>query len=157
MSSISKRVLLLAMVAVLTSMQWGCSRGPHRTPQQALEERAKQYWDARQSGDRLTVYKLEAAARPGGWLQPNHMVALGGLPVKNVRIKAVQVEGEKGQVTVAARVMVGDLGWVAQESPDPWVHIDGEWYHETYRPTSLAVPYNKWLEKQKAAAAGAKK
>jgi hypothetical protein len=104
----------------------------HRaTSAQALEERVKEYWVARESRDLLTQYKLEAAAQPGGWLTPDKMALLGGLRIRGVKAKEVKVKDDKATVTVSANVQIGQMGWVPQETQDHWVLLEGKWYHQT--------------------------
>ncbi|HCB15040.1 MAG TPA: hypothetical protein DEP36_15950 [Gammaproteobacteria bacterium] len=99
----------------------------------ALQERVKRYWAARQARDVRTLYELESAAQPGGWLKLEHAMSLQGLPVRSVKIDEVQVEGEKGMTQISAEVMIGTIGWTRQTTKDPWVLLDGQWYHETFR------------------------
>jgi hypothetical protein len=100
----------------------------------ALQERVERYWAARQARDVRTLYELESAARPGGWLKLEHAMTLQGLPVRKVKVEEVRIEGEKGITRISAEVMIGTIGWTRQVIEDPWVLLDGQWYHETYRP-----------------------
>jgi hypothetical protein len=100
----------------------------------ALQERVERYWAARQARDVRTMYELESAARPGGWLKLEHAMTLQGLPVRKVKVEEVRIEGEKGITRISAEVMIGTIGWTRQVIEDPWVLLDGQWYHETYRP-----------------------
>ncbi|MBL8250550.1 MAG: hypothetical protein JNK31_02650 [Candidatus Competibacter sp.] len=99
----------------------------------ALRERVERYWEARQSRDVRTLYELESASRPGGWLKLEHAMSLQGLPVRKVKIEDVRIEGEKGITRVSAEVMIGTIGWTRQTVSDPWVLLEGQWYHETSR------------------------
>ena len=99
----------------------------------ALQERVKRYWAARQARDVRTLYELESASQPGGWLKLEHAMSLQGLPVRSVKVDEVQVEGEKGITQISAEVMIGTIGWTRQTIKDPWVLLDGQWYHETSR------------------------
>lgn len=98
-----------------------------------LEQRAAQYWKARQARDIRTQYDMESAARPGGWLTPDKAMTVGGLPVRKVAIKDINIDGDHAKVRVSADVMVGTLGWTPQTLEQTWVLIDGQWYHETRR------------------------
>lgn len=98
-----------------------------------LKERVDRYWAARQARDVRTLYDLESAARPGGWLKLENAMSLQGLPVRKVKVEEVRVDGEKGMTRISAEVMIGTLGWMQQAIEDPWVLLDGQWYHETYR------------------------
>lgn len=99
----------------------------------SLRERVERYWEARQSRDVRTLYELESASRPGGWLKLEHAMALQGLPVRKVKIDEVRIEGEKGITRVSGEAMIGTIGWTQQTITDPWVLLDGQWYHETPR------------------------
>lgn len=98
-----------------------------------LRQRAERYWAARQAHDIRTLYELESAARPGGWLKLENAMSLQGLPVRKVKLEDIQIDGAKGAVRVSGEVMVGTMGWVAQIIKDPWILIDDQWYHETAR------------------------
>ena len=50
---------------------------------------------------------------------------LAGLPVE------VRIEGERAVTKISGDVMIGTLGWTPQTLEDPWVLLDGQWYHET--------------------------
>lgn len=99
----------------------------------ALQERVERYWAARQARDVRTLYDLESAARPGGWLKLEQAMSLQGLPVRKVKVEEVRVEGEKAITRISAEVMIGTMGWMRQTIEDPWVLLDGQWYHETFR------------------------
>lgn len=98
-----------------------------------LKERVDRYWEARQARDVRTLYDLESAARPGGWLKLENAMSLQGLPVRKVKVEEVKIEGEKGFTRISAEVSIGTLGWVRQTIEDPWILLDGQWYHETSR------------------------
>jgi hypothetical protein len=99
----------------------------------ALRERVEKYWAARQARDVRTLYELESAAQPGGWLQLENAMSLLGLPVRNVRILEVEIDGERAMTRISGEVAVGTLGWTPQTLRDYWVLLDGQWYHETSR------------------------
>ncbi|MBL8252065.1 MAG: hypothetical protein JNJ76_00500 [Candidatus Competibacter sp.] len=98
-----------------------------------LRQRVERYWAARQSRDVRTVYELESAAQPGGWLKLEEAMSLQGLPVRKVKIEEVRIEGEKAKIKISAEVMVGTFGWTPQTTQDPWVLLNGQWFHETTR------------------------
>ncbi len=103
-----------------------------------LEQRVQRYWAARSANDLPTVYSLESAALPDGWLTPDQYQQVSGLPVREVRIVETKVEGERALVKLEGKVEVGALGWVPQPLADEWVLIDGEWYHQTSKPPAEA-------------------
>lgn len=98
---------------------------------EALEQRVRQYWEARQINDILTYYRLESATLPGGKLTPDKYRLAVGLPVRDVKIQNIKVEGDKAEVQFEGKVEVGALGWVPQSLTDVWVLVNGEWYHRT--------------------------
>lgn len=99
-----------------------------------LEERVQRYWTARSINDLHTLYSLESAARPGGWLTPDKYKQLGGLPVREIKVMETKIEGDKAKVTLQGQVAVGTLGWMPQTLTEEWVLIEGEWYHQTRQP-----------------------
>ncbi|MBK7983788.1 MAG: hypothetical protein IPP10_04015 [Candidatus Competibacteraceae bacterium] len=99
----------------------------------ALRERIERYWEARQSRDVKTLYELESASRPGGWLKLEHAMGLQGMPVRKVKVEDARIEGDKGITRISAEVMIGTIGWTKQTIADSWVLLDGQWYHETSR------------------------
>jgi hypothetical protein len=121
----------------------GCAHLQTKNPEQALLERAQIYWAARESRDLHTVYKMESAGLPGGWLTPYNASSIGaGIFISNARVDDIKVEGEKGIVTVSADIRIATMvntgmGTFRSTLPDTWVRIDGEWYHETKKPVSL--------------------
>ncbi|MCC6134673.1 MAG: hypothetical protein IT491_04755 [Gammaproteobacteria bacterium] len=98
---------------------------------EVLEQRVRQYWEARQINDILTYYHLESATLPGGKLTPDKYRLAVGLPVRDVKIQNIKVEGDKAEVQLEGKVEVGALGWVPQPLTDVWVLVNGEWYHRT--------------------------
>ena len=108
-----------------------CTAASPEETKVALEQRVTEYWAARQSRDIRTLYDMESAARPGGWLTPDKAGAVSGLPVRNVKIEEIALDGERATVRVNGDVMVGTMGWWKQTLEDAWVFIDGQWYHDT--------------------------
>ncbi|KAB2929756.1 MAG: hypothetical protein F9K25_10205 [Candidatus Contendobacter sp.] len=98
---------------------------------ESLEQRVQRYWTARSINDVHTVYGLESAARPGGWLTPDKHQQLGGLPVREIKVVETRIDGDKATVTLQGQVAVGTLGWMPQTLTEDWVLIEGEWYHQT--------------------------
>lgn len=123
-----KKQVLMASVVVLTVLSGVAIAG------ESLEQRAQRYWTARSINDLQTVYSLESAAQPGGWLTPDKYKQLGGLPVREVKIVETKVDGDKATVTLQGQVAVGTLGWMPQTLTENWMLIEGEWYHQTRQP-----------------------
>ncbi len=97
----------------------------------ALRQRIERYWAARQSRDVRTLYEMESAAQPGGWLKLENAMSLQGLPVRNVKIEEVRIEGERAMTKISGEVVIGTFGWTPQTLQDPWVLLNGQWFHET--------------------------
>lgn len=97
----------------------------------AFRQRVEQYWSARQSRDITTVYGLESAAQPGGWLKLENAMMLMGLPVRKAKVEEIQIEGERAKTKISAEVNIGTFGWTPQAVEDPWVLVNGQWFHET--------------------------
>ena len=127
----SKEVTVPASAETVTAASPANPSGAPEESKTVLRQRAERYWAARQARDIRTLYELESAARPGGWLKLENAMSLQGLPVRKVRIEDIQIDGAKGAVRVSGEVMVGTIGWVAQTIKDPWILIDDQWYHET--------------------------
>lgn len=96
-----------------------------------LEQRVREYWEARQINDIPTFYRLEAAALPGGGLTPDQYQRIVGLPVRDVKILQIKVEDGKAEVQIEGKVEVGALGWTPQTTTDSWILVDGQWYRQT--------------------------
>jgi hypothetical protein len=102
-------------------------------PDTVLQQRIDTYWAARQSRDITTVYQLESAAQPGGWLKLENAMSLAGLPIRKVKIEGLQIEGDRANVKITAEVNIGTLGWMPQSIQDNWILLSGQWFHETVR------------------------
>ena len=98
---------------------------------QTLEQRVREYWEARQINDIPTYYHLESAALPGGGLTPDKYRAIAGLPVREVKILNIKVENDQAEVQIEGKIEVGALGWTPQTVTDTWVLVSGEWYRRT--------------------------
>lgn len=96
-----------------------------------LEQRVREYWEARQLNDIPTYYRLESAALPGGGLTPDKYRVILGLPVREVKILNIKVDNDNAEVQIEGKVEIGALGWTPQAMTDSWVLINGEWYHRT--------------------------
>jgi len=115
--------------------------------EQALLERAQRYWQARQTRDLATVLELEEAGRPGGWLNAMNVAnAVGaGIRLSQVRVSVPKIDGATAQVTVSANAQYEVMALVPgtfrqQAVQDPWVLVDGLWYHKTHQWQSLSAP-----------------
>jgi hypothetical protein len=121
----ANRLISVLGGVILALVGWSALAG------EALEQRVRQYWEARQTSDILTYYRLESATLPGGGLTPDKYHLIMGLPVRDVKIQNIKVEGDKAEAQLEGKVEVGALGWVPQTLTDVWVLVNGEWYHRT--------------------------
>lgn len=99
----------------------------------ALRQRVERYWSARQARDVKTIYELESAAQPGGWLKLEDAMSLQGLPARKVKVEDIRIEGEKATTKISGEVNIGTFGWTPQTLQDSWVLLNGQWFHETTR------------------------
>ena len=97
-----------------------------------LAQRVQRYWVARSINDLQTVYHLESAAHPGGWLTPDQYRRIGGLPVREVQILETKVDGDRASVKLQGKIEVGTFGWIQQTLTEQWILLDGEWYHQNH-------------------------
>lgn len=120
-------MLLLGLLSACVTMSQAPGYGV------PLDERIKAYWAAREAGDEKTMYGMESAALPGGWLTPVVAAERGtGLSVSNAEIGKPAVQGDHAQVDVTAEVRVPAFRKpMRTTTTDKWIRIDGVWYHET--------------------------
>ena len=105
---------------------------PVQNPDPSLVKRVETYWQARAVRDLHTMYKMESAARPGGWMTPDQMRA--GWPVRNVRVLELKQDGDSAIAKVSVEMQKVLLPWKPKTLDDPWVLIEGTWYHKTHDP-----------------------
>ena len=118
-------------------------------------ERAEAYWQARELRDARTVFELESAGEPRGWLTPLGAARIGqGTALSNVKVTDPKIEGDTAEVKVAAdarypvMVRMGSKVF-RQQVRDFWVKIDGEWYHKTHKIRSLGALHTEQEERRK--------
>ena len=131
----NRRIFVLAGVLVAAinhTSAWGADEV------QALRERAQQYWEARRLNDWLTEYQMESGSLAGGKLTPDKFA--GRLSnrsrvyrYQNPRITDVTVQNDEGKVTVMVDRKFIRWGSTKKDEmiKDPWVLIEGRWYHKT--------------------------
>ena len=126
------------------------------TPEESLEERAANYWKARQDRDAATAYEYEHPDTRGAEGEYVSRIATGPLTISNVEVEKVEIDGDEGNVTVRMTyrhaLMSRD---VKAPIVDLWTKVDGRWYHKPppaefvagsgmdgalRRPTPLATP-----------------
>jgi hypothetical protein len=142
MKIVSFKVLTILSIVALSWLS-GCSTIIQKPSEKDLLERATIYWKARQARDLQTILKMESAGRPGGWLTPMNIASLGsGVVLRKVQVSEPVVQSTEGKVKVTAKVQMiaftQSKGLFDQVVEDPWVYIDGQWYHKTFEPKSHA-------------------
>lgn len=123
----------------------GVVGGAHaQTPEEALRERATAYWQARVTGDLASAYGFEAGARPGGGLTPYNYAKMGaGMNLTRLKVLDARVEGDKGVVEISAMLHSPLMAQpFPQRMEDPWVLMEGVWYHQTQMQSGLVMPSN---------------
>jgi hypothetical protein len=101
--------------------------------QARAKDAASRYWKAREINDLHTAFRMEAAALPGGWLTPA-LMARQGLALRGPVLQLQKWEQTTAHFRVRAMVEIGALGFVAQETIDRWILIDGRWFRDTPKP-----------------------
>jgi len=110
-----------------------------------LEERVKEFWEARIAGNDLKAYNYEAYSKTGKMTLQKYLRARSPLlKYKTYEVKKAVENGDEALVTVdfiyhlivPARADL-DLSTIIDER---WVRIDGQWYRELEKPeTSQAT------------------
>jgi hypothetical protein len=95
-----------------------------------LEDRVNSFWEARKSGDLLTLYELEAVSVNGQVLR-QYVNKSGDLIYKDYKIVAIETESANlAHALIEVQVLVPGLGKSLQSQfEDKWVNLKGEWYH----------------------------
>ncbi len=131
------RLLPVAILGVLALWLGGCAVQPAKTPEQALAERARTYWDAAKVRDLSTLYRLEADALEGK-LTPDAFSQRMSSPSQLIsyEFKQIQIHGKEAEIEVATKFAIPKLHQpFTDTTKDHWILIDGQWYHQT--PVSL--------------------
>ncbi|MFZ5580743.1 MAG: hypothetical protein ACOZAQ_09825 [Pseudomonadota bacterium] len=137
--STSRRKLLGVLALAALGLGSGCAM--LQTPEESLRERAQAFWDARKLGDDVTAYKYEELSkRPESTLQ-NYLKGRAAMEYRRIDIKSVRiVSPTEAEVILDMAYSVPAIGLkkpIEGQSKDPWVLIDGEWYH-AFRPAGAS-------------------
>ncbi len=118
----------------------GCASGLGQSSEQALLQRAREYWALVQQNDKLRAWPYEAASKdPKANLEA--YVKRGGITFDAIEIQGIQsMDNGKAVVSVRQRYSLPLLRLPNQQATlqDQWRLIDGQWYH--YQPLSVAFP-----------------
>lgn len=136
------QALLLPAAVVLTL--GGCASTPSpQSDQEALLERAREYWKLSRQNDNLNAWKYEAASKDQSMTLEGYLKR-GGIVYDSVEVLGVRgLEGDLAQVSLRIRYDIPQLRVKNKEAEiqDHWRRIDGLWYHAP-RP-SLTMPEAK--------------
>src|SRR5262245_20417226 len=112
-----------------------CSSERQRGQAESLEERVKEFWEARIAGDDIKAYTFEAYSK-NGQMTANQYVRSRS-PVfqyKSYKVKGIEEKGDEATVIIDLRYNLAlptrrdvDLAMDLQER---WVRLDGQWYRQ---------------------------
>lgn len=117
---------------------------PEVSAEQVLTERAHQYWEAIKLNDLSTAYRLESGSLNGALTASAFRQGLArAAPLIDYQINGVRIDGSGAQVDIRVRYKLPQLrDPVTWNRSNPWVLIDGQWYHQTPAATSTAPAPN---------------
>jgi len=129
-SSLRHLVLCLAFATALG----GCS-----SP--SLEERATDYWAARQRADLREAYTFEDP-RARGELEAYMARLTGGpLTIRSPEVESVDTEGDYAVVKIKVQYKMATISkTVTAPVFDLWLKQDGVWYHDLSNRTAKELP-----------------
>lgn len=120
----------------------GCASLPNGGDRASLQERAAAFWEARMAGDWLTAYQYESASVEEGGIDLQAYVRKQGLIFKSAKVTGVVVkEGNEAIANVEIAYVIpgfASAGATETSMEDPWVLIDGQWYHHHTRSSPFA-------------------
>jgi hypothetical protein len=126
-------VLLSSFAACYAQEKQYTDQSEKKSPVQArtLEDRVNSFWEARKSGDLLTLYELEAVSVNGQVTLRQYVNKSGDLIYKDYKIVAIETESANlAHALIEVQVLVPGLGKSLQSQfEDTWVNLEGEWYH----------------------------
>jgi len=106
-----------------------------------LEDRARAFWAARVAGDLVTTYEYEDAKPLGTMSLQQYVSGRGGLHYKSAQVRHAECGSAEAGCTVYVDIeyVVPGLGLQTMKSSlkDPWVSIEGQWYHRAKRAHPL--------------------
>lgn len=98
--------------------------------EERLLERVNKYWEAVKIRDFSTMFQMEAAALKGIMSADTLRRATGHTKLKAFNIKEIKIEGEKAVIRLERIYRVENTAAaVPTVSIDPWIFIEGDWYH----------------------------
>lgn len=141
------RAALLGGIALaLFGLISGCAS--LQAPEESLRERAQAFWDARKAGDDITAYRYEEISLNPEMTLQKYLTSRGGIRYEDIEIKGINLKDPNhAEVIVHTRYRLPEHGIkspLAGEMRDPWIRIDGQWFH-VKEPGALF----KFMHKQK--------
>lgn len=127
-----KRLILLIFVIFLASCDLSDKDLTAEEKNEALRTTATNYWELRMEGKYDETYKLEKKeGLPASKEEyDNKARAIKKINITKHEIKAVRMEGEKGEVDVEFTCVFPMIGKpVKQPLKDEWVWRKGKWKH----------------------------
>jgi hypothetical protein len=98
--------------------------------EERLLERVHKYWEAVKFRDFTTMFQMEAAALKGIMSADTLRRATGHTKLKAYNIKELKIEGEKAVIRLERIYRVENTNSaVPTVTIDPWIFIEGDWYH----------------------------
>lgn len=103
--------------------------------EEALRERAKDYWEAMRLNDLQTAYNMEAET-VAGTLLPHEVEVKRewGMRVVEYRLGDATIYGDKGEIKVALTMTMAEFEghtFPGGMLTDYWTFMRGKWYHGT--------------------------
>jgi hypothetical protein len=112
----------------------GCAAFTPATPEQTVEKRATEYWQARMTGKYEKAYELSTPAyRKLRTLEQFRQQFGGGVSVASAEVVSVACEEQKctARMKIGAKpALVGvKLGTIPMYLDEIWLLEDGQWWH----------------------------
>jgi hypothetical protein len=134
------------VIASVAGSSFYCSR-PSTVPGR-LEDRVRQFWDAKVAGDWEKAYSFEAASKTGGMGLGQYLrMRTPMLKYVGYEIVSMEEKGDRAGVEVAISYTVRyplsrDIS-SSLRAHEAWLKVDGIWYHETVAGPGFPVTANQ--------------
>lgn len=136
--SILRRALLGGIALAMFGLTTGCAS--LQPPEESLRERAQAFWDARKAGDEVTTYRYEEISLNPQMTLQKYLQSRGGIRYVDVELKDIELkDATHADVILRMSYLLPEAGIktpLAGEVRDPWIRIDGQWYH-AYQPGAI--------------------
>lgn len=128
----SRRCFLVCGVVFFAATLNGCTGLTSlQNENEALLQRAKEFWKAVQANDLETAWKYEELSKKPAWTLQAY-VQRGGVIYEAVQVLEVRsMEADRAQIDVKISYSLPLLRMNKKEVvlKDEWVRLDGHWYH----------------------------